>query len=111
MNNIDKYSKAIEETICSICVDSTDDGDCTLTHKEKCAVRLFLPSIIDVIHNSSSDDIYELHQELRKKVCAECKASVDEDNCYLREDSNCALDRYFSLIVATVHKIDQAKED
>lgn len=108
MNNIDKYLKAVKENICSICVDSNTEGGCTLTDKEKCAVEIFLPEIIDIIHNSSSDDIYDLHQALREKVCTECRTSEDKDNCYLRNDSNCALDRYYSLIVETVHKVDQS---
>ena len=105
---MNKYIKAIRENICSICVDSNEDGDCTLNQKEICAVEHFLPEIVDVIHSVDSDEIKDYEEKLREKVCNDCRASQDGD-CYLREDSNCSLDRYFALIVETVQKVDAAE--
>ena len=100
-----KYLEAIRKNVCSICVDSTDEGDCTLTEKEVCAVESFLPRIVDVIHNAQEDDLQTYINELREKVCAECRSNGDE-NCYLREDANCALDRYFPLIIDAIKSVD-----
>ena len=101
-----RYIDAIRKNVCSICVDSTDEGDCTLTTKELCAVEYYLPKILEVVHNTQSEDINEIHQELRDTVCAECATSEDSEHCYLREDANCSLDRYFSIIVETIQKVD-----
>lgn len=101
-----KYLEAIRKNVCSICVDSTDEGECTLTKSEICAVEKFLPRIVDVIHNTSEDDLQTYLEELREKVCAECRTNGD-DNCYLREDANCALDRYFPLIVDAIKSVDE----
>ena len=102
---MDKYLKALKQNVCAICVDSNEKGGCTLNERETCAVELFLPQIIHVIHNADSDDLQELHNKLRETVCVECRAQ-EGGNCYLREDANCSLDRYFSLIVETIQRVD-----
>jgi hypothetical protein len=102
---MDKYLKALKQNVCSICVDSNSRGGCTLNEKESCAVELFLPRIIDVIHNSGTEDLKELQIKLRETVCVQCRAQEGGD-CYLREDANCSLDRYFSLIAETILKVD-----
>ncbi len=103
---MDKYLKALKQNVCAICVDSNEKGGCTLNEKESCAVELFLPQIIHVVHNTGSDDLKELHNKLRETVCIECRAQ-ENGNCYLREDANCSLDRYFSLIAETIQKVDE----
>lgn len=52
-----------------------------------------------------SDDNRIYHQMLRDEICSKCKTSEGE-YCYLREDANCSLDRYFPLIVETIKKVD-----
>ncbi|MFA5804340.1 MAG: hypothetical protein WC879_06820 [Melioribacteraceae bacterium] len=102
---MDKYLKALKQNVCSICVDSNEKGGCTLNEKESCAVELYLPMILEVVHSADSEDIKELHNKLRETICFECRTQ-EGGNCYLREDANCALDRYFSLIVETIQKVD-----
>lgn len=102
-----RYIDAIRKNVCAICVDSDDDGDCTLTTKELCAVEYYLPKILEVVHSIDSEDLAEYHAKLKDTICAECAASDDKDHCYLRDDANCSLDRYFSLIVETIKKVDQ----
>lgn len=101
-----RYIDAIRKNVCAICVDSTEDGDCTLTSKELCAVEYYLPKILEVIHSVETDDMEEYHSKLKDTVCAECGTAEDSEHCYLREDANCSLDRYFPLIVETVKKVD-----
>lgn len=101
---MDKYLKALKQNVCSICVDSNARGGCTLNEKETCAVELFLPQIIEVVHKADTEDIKVLQNKLRETVCVVCRAQ-EGGNCYLREDANCSLDRYFSLIVETIQKV------
>ncbi len=103
---MNKYLSAIRENICSICVDSTEEGKCTLNEKELCAVQYFLPQIVDVVHSIDSEYLDDYYKELKNTVCEKCKAPERDGNCYLREDANCSLDRYFSLIVETIKKVD-----
>ena len=104
---MDKYLEAIKKNVCSICVDSSEKGNCTLNERETCAAEYFLPKILDVVHNNPSADIHECYKILKDTVCVDCRAQESNGNCYLREDSNCSLDRYFSLIVETIQKVDE----
>ena len=103
---MDKYLKAIKLNVCSICVDSNERGGCTLTEKESCAVELYLPQIVEIVHNSENENIGEIYLKLKDQICGHCR-SDETGNCFLREDSNCSLDRYFHLIVETIKKEDK----
>jgi len=104
-----KYISAIRDHVCAVCVDSTDEGNCTLNEKELCAVQYFLPQILEVVHSKDTDDMEEYYQLLKEKVCTECKTRDENGHCYLREDANCSLDRYFTIIVQTIQKVDKGK--
>ncbi|MBN1302333.1 MAG: hypothetical protein JW995_14040 [Melioribacteraceae bacterium] len=107
MKSLSKYIEALRENVCAICVDSSEEGECTLTEKEVCAIEIYFSRILDIIHSDQADDIDLLTDRLRKEICEKCRASVGKDKCYLRDDANCALDRYFPLIVETVRKVDR----
>ncbi|MFH1196030.1 MAG: hypothetical protein V1720_09970 [bacterium] len=106
---MEKYLKAIRENICSICVDSDEKGDCKLTDNEICAVESFFPQILEIVHRSNGEDYDVYTKALKEEVCKKCRASEDGEYCYLREDSNCALDRYFPLIIEIIQKVDAGK--
>ncbi|MCF8260759.1 MAG: hypothetical protein K9J12_08295 [Melioribacteraceae bacterium] len=101
-----KYIDAIRQKVCAICCDSDFEGNCTLNEKEICAVEHFLPKIVESVQSIESDDIYDYYQELKATVCKECRTQEDNGNCYLRDDVNCSLDRYFPLIVETIQEVD-----
>lgn len=103
---MDKYLKAIKQNICAICVDSNEKGRCTLNDKEACAVELFLPQIIEVIHKNENEELPQIYKNMKQTVCHDCLAQDPDGYCYLREDANCSLDRYFYLIVETIQKVD-----
>ncbi len=103
---MEKYMEAIRQNVCSICADSNDDGECMLTDNEICAIKNFLPEILDVVKKRDSDDFDQYYKDLKRTVCTNCKARSEEGKCYLREDANCSLERYFSIIVDTVKAID-----
>jgi hypothetical protein len=105
---MDKYLKALKQNVCSICVDSSEKGACTLNDKETCAVELYFPQIIDVVHKTKAEKLFDLQKELRETICTQCRAQ-EAGNCYLREDANCSLDRYFPLIVEIIRKVDAGK--
>ena len=105
---MDKYLKAIKQNVCSICVDSSEHGTCLLTDKESCAVEFYLPQIVEIVTNALTDDIHEIHRQLKDVICINCR-SDGNGNCYLRDDANCSLDRYFSIIVETIQKVNGEK--
>ncbi len=103
---INKYTESVKQKICSICVDSDDKGNCLLTDDEICAVEFYLPRIVRLVHSLNSKDMDEYVSLLRKQICSNCNSGKGEDSCYLREDANCALDRYFPVIVEVIKKTD-----
>jgi len=103
---MDKYLKAIKQNVCSICVDSNENGGCTLSNKETCAVEYYLPAVIEIVHSFDTEEFSEYHKIVKEKICTNCKAEV-EGFCCLHEDANCSLDRYFSLIVETIKNVDR----
>ena len=94
-----KYTKAIKDNVCAICVDSDDKGRCTLASDETCAVQRYLPQIVDIIHNSDSDDIQIYKEKVHETICRNCNTQESGGYCHLREDVNCSVDRYFRFIV------------
>ncbi|MCF8240467.1 MAG: hypothetical protein K9J16_03705 [Melioribacteraceae bacterium] len=106
---MEKYIKAIRDNICAICVDSEEETGCTLNEKETCAVELYLPEILEIVHNTDSEYMDDYYKKLKNTICVNCRGKDNGENCYLREDANCSLDRYFSLIVETIKKVDAGK--
>ncbi|MGE5432426.1 MAG: hypothetical protein ACM3QX_15190 [Syntrophomonadaceae bacterium] len=104
---MEKYLKVIRQNICSICADSNDIGKCSLTKEEICALEAYLPQIVEVVHSVDSPDIQDYIDALRKEICSECHTQKEDGYCYLREDVNCSLDRYFPLIVESIQKADE----
>jgi hypothetical protein len=103
---LDKYTKAIKENICSVCIDSDEEGICALTEDEICAVEYHLPQIVEIVINNKRSKPAELENLLRDGICSGCQTSSGRDYCYLREDANCALDRYFARIAEVILKVD-----
>lgn len=104
---MDKYIKAIKQNVCAICVDSSEKGNCTLSKHETCAVEFYLSVILDIVHGTDSEDISDYHSKVKQEICINCRAQDDNGNCYLHEDANCSLDRYFPLIVETIKKVEK----
>ena len=101
-----KYIEAVRQNICSICVDSNEKGGCTLNKDEICAIELYLPQIVEVVHNTNSEYVDDHYKNLKDTICADCKTRDTEGYCFLKDDANCSLDRYFPIIVETIQKVD-----
>ncbi len=105
---MNKYLAAIHENVCSVCVDSSEAGNCLLTDNEVCAVEKYLPEIVEIVHSVQSENINDYIEALHDQLCSHCRAQDSGNYCELREDANCALDRYFPLIVEVIHRVDKA---
>ncbi len=105
---MDKYLKALKQNVCTICVDSTEKGACTLDKSESCALELFYPQIMEIVLGSKDEEISIIHTKLRATICSNCRDGAEE-SCYLRKDANCSLDRYFPLIVETIQRVESGK--
>src|SRR3990170_626709 len=103
---IKDYENAIRAKICAVCIDQSSDGTCALTNDADlvCALSTMLPIVVETIRGFPDADSEHLHQALRDNVCKLCRED-EKGNCKLRDEINCALDRYFPLVIETVEEI------
>ena len=106
---MEKYIKAVENNICRMCIDSNENGECVLTDSEKCAVEMYLPQIVKIVHELNSNNFDMHYKRIKSEICSNCKTREKNGKCYLKDNSNCSLDRYFSVIVETIKKVDSGK--
>lgn len=106
---MEEYLKAIKEKVCTICVDSDESGQCKMTDEEFCAVELNIDKIVAAVNSVDSDRTEDYIEALHDYVCVSCKNETDAGNCKLRNDVNCALDRYFPHIVEVIKSVQLSK--
>jgi len=97
-----QYWEMIEQAVCRKCVDSDGKGDCLLSRERECAVKHYFPQILEVVNATYSTSIGPYEDQLRSKICGVCVHQSKTGECSIRNDVECALDRYFPLIVQVI---------
>jgi len=111
--NLQPSWEMLEQRICPRCIDGDGTGACRLPARESCPLKLFLPEIITAVIHAPSDSITTYISSLRNNVCVRCEHEAADATCRKRNDLECALDRYFPLVVEiieTVHATSQFAE-
>jgi len=98
----EKYLQEIRQRVCSKCIDRTASGLCTASTFEACAINRYLPEIIDIVLSGPPAEYDEYVSRLRSKVCSACGRQSPDGRCDLRDDVECALDRYFPVIIEAI---------
>jgi hypothetical protein len=104
-HDLDDYWEAVQRKVCQKCIDGDGHGNCRLGTVDECALKVYLPQIVEVVLAARSPDIEPYVQELRQKVCGECRHQGSDGNCLLRNAVDCALDRYFPLVVDAIEEL------
>ena len=107
---IDRYWQEIRRRICEKCVDSDGTGDCRVDPAIDCAIRQYLPLIVGAVSRVSSDRVVDYVAELRGIVCAQCKHAAADGHCEVREGVDCALERYFPLVIEAIETVNQQRD-
>ncbi len=105
----EEYLSALEQRICAKCVDGDGSGQCLIAPGRECALRSRFPQIIETVNAVFSQSVEPYVDELRKRVCALCTEQTPEGTCALRDETECALDRYFPLIVQVIEETQLKK--
>ena len=100
----DEYCQALHSTICVKCLDGDGRGECRIADDRVCALKTFLPQVVETVNAVYSHSIAPYEEQLRKKVCRECRNQSAVGQCILRDEMECALDRYFPLIVEVIEE-------
>ncbi len=104
MTTADQYWKALQEKICTKCVDGDGAGGCRIAQDHTCALKRYLPQILDAVGSTYGNSMEPYTEQLRAKVCSACVHSSNGGQCMLRDDVDCALDRYYPMIVSVIEE-------
>ncbi len=102
---IDGYWQKIQSRICKRCVDGDGYGNCHLPGTEECSLRHYLPDIIKTVSEIREEKIDAYVARLRKNVCAVCEDQTADLVCQKRNRLECALDRYYPLVIDIIETI------
>jgi hypothetical protein len=105
----EEYWQMLQARVCSKCLDGDGQGNCRLAHDGFCALKTYFPKIVEVINCVYSDSMIPYEEQLRLRVCHDCKHENPQGQCKLREQVECALDRYFPLIVEVIEETQMRK--
>ena len=105
----EEYLSALEQRICAKCIDGDGSGGCRIAPEHECAIRAHFPQIIESVNAVFSPSVEPYVEQLRRRVCAVCTSQTSAGTCRLREETECALDRYFPLIVQVIEETQLKK--
>ena len=94
-----EYWELIESKICSKCVDGDGSGGCRVKTGVECPLKKYFPQILSVVGSVYGHSIEPYEKVLRNKICGVCVHESPDGICPMRNEVDCALDRYFPLIV------------
>ncbi len=99
------YREAVQEKICTKCIDGSGTGTCRLGNHEDCGLTLHFSKVVAAILSVKSDNLESYVQALQHDVCSFCKHQSPEGVCSLRNNLDCGLHRYFPLVVEAIEEV------
>lgn len=102
---MERYWEAIRTIVCKKCVDGDGRGHCRLPREETCAVREFHPEVYSLITTMQNDSYDDYVKALRRRICSMCGHQSTDGICTKRQSLECALDRYYPLIIEVAENL------
>jgi hypothetical protein len=106
---MESFLEEIRSNVCSHCIDANEMGRCTLPSESRCPMELYPKMIVRAIGTVHSDKYPEYVSALRTHVCRHCTYGSLED-CALRTQLDCALDRYYPMVIDVVEGFVDANQ-
>jgi hypothetical protein len=100
------YMEAIRRHVCSVCLDSKDDGSCSLSGRV-CAIEAHLPRIVDAILATRSRRMDDYYDAIQAQVCPGCRQQDQAGLCMLRNAGDCGLETYLPLVVDAIETVGE----
>lgn len=107
---MENYWEVLQQRICRKCIDGDGKGNCRLPVDEVCPVKKFLPEIVSTIVNVKSESYEAYVNSLRRNVCILCDQQNADGSCGKRNQLECALDRYYPLVIEVVESMNAELE-
>jgi hypothetical protein len=102
--SLQELEEIVRRRLCAVCTDRTDDGECGREHPESCALFRLFPQVARAILATSSDDIRDYVDAIRRDVCSICMEQAADGNCEVRDEVQCALDAYLIPVVEAIEE-------
>ncbi|HEX9614298.1 MAG TPA: hypothetical protein VGA55_02275 [Bacteroidota bacterium] len=96
----------VQANVCRKCIDGDGRGNCRLPRGEQCALQQFLPAIVEIVNNPNSESYDDYVRSLRSQVCELCEEQGRDGMCRKRASLECALDRYFGLVIQVLAEVN-----
>ena len=106
MNLEQQYWEAVQQKVCTKCIDGDGAGNCRLSECDFCGLKGHFPLVIKAINSINSNGLQEYVNELRIDVCSQCTKQSDDGKCSLRGHLDCGLDRYYPLIIEAIEEVN-----
>lgn len=103
--DLQQYWQAIQRNICPRCLDGDGRGACRLPVDEECALELLLPEVVATVTSVRAASLEAYVASLRNNVCSLCEHLAPDSSCRKRHDLECALDRYYPLVVEIIETV------
>lgn len=102
---LQRYWQVIQKKVCPRCLDGDGHGACRLPVGEECALKSFLPQVVMTVADIKSNSIETHIDALRRQVCTLCEHQSPDMVCSKRSHLECALDRYYPLVVEIIELV------
>lgn len=104
------YWESVRMTVCRKCIDGDNNGNCRLPGNEQCMLQAHFPSILEMLSEVKGHSMEPYVDALRSSVCSQCASRSADGTCQKREKLECALDRYYPLVIEKVHSMKMFAE-
>lgn len=99
------YWESVRMTVCRKCIDGDNNGNCRLPHDELCMLEQRFPTLLELLSDVKSHSMEPYVKILRNTVCSRCDEQSEDGSCEKRDKLECALDRYYPLVIEKVHSM------
>jgi hypothetical protein len=100
------YMEAIRSHVCRVCLDSRDDGRCSLSGSA-CAIESHLPEVVEAVLATRSLRMDEYYDAIQARVCSGCAHQNAAGTCNERDARECALQTYLPFVVDAVEAVER----
>lgn len=106
---MEELEAIVRRTICAVCSDRKQNGECGLEDPSACALFRLFPQVARAIRATDSEDIRDYIAAIRAGVCSCCRDQEADGTCRQRSEVRCALDAYLLPIVDLIEEATGAQ--
>lgn len=93
----------ISLNVCRVCVDYSSTG-CRKLRDGQCSLHENFADVVSAVSSVADQRFTPYVVALRERVCPSCTHQQAFGRCTVRDDVDCALDRYYPLVITTIEE-------